>query len=65
MPNLSKGDIRTGFAKNRYVFQASLQQMAIMLQYNTALSYTPEELSLATAIELVCRNLAQSRTNCF
>ncbi|CAK8671716.1 unnamed protein product [Clavelina lepadiformis] len=42
---MSKGEIVTNCFKNRYTFQASTFQMAILLQYNTAVTYTVQQLA--------------------
>ncbi|XP_057324027.1 cullin-1-like [Microplitis mediator] len=50
--NLSKGEIQTNCFKNRYTFQASTFQMAVLLQFNTATSFTVQQLHDATQIRM-------------
>ncbi|XP_053593225.1 cullin-1-like [Microplitis demolitor] len=50
--NLSKGEIQTNCFKNRYTFQASTFQMAVLLQFNTATSFTIQQLNDATQIKM-------------
>lgn len=50
--NRSKGDvIGNGYTKNRYTFQASTFQMAILLMYNNADSYKLSEIAEATKLK--------------
>lgn len=48
--NKSKGEIVTHCFKNRYTIQASMFQMAILLQFNDAMSRTMTELMDATLL---------------
>ncbi|XP_078487195.1 cullin-1-like [Ciona intestinalis] len=49
---MSKGEIVTNCFKNRYTFQASTFQMAILLQYNSATSYTVQQLAENTQLKM-------------
>jgi cullin 1 len=49
--NRSKGDIYTNCFKNRYIFQASTFQLAILLMYNTADTYKISEIAEATKLK--------------
>ncbi|KAI9140141.1 Cullin [Paraphysoderma sedebokerense] len=52
--NHSKGELKATYAKGSktgYTFQVSTFQMAILLPYNNALSYTIEELAQLTALQ--------------
>jgi cullin 1 len=50
--NRSKGDIVTNCFKNRYTFQASTFQMALLLMFNSADSYKISELAEATKLKV-------------
>lgn len=51
--NMSKGElIANCFHRNRYTLQASTFQMAVLLQYNTELSFTVQQLQEGTAIKM-------------
>lgn len=50
--NMSKGELHTNCFKNRYTLQASTFQMAVLLQYNVALSWTVQQLHDATQIKM-------------
>lgn len=50
--NMSKGELHTNCFKNRYTLQASTFQMAVLLIYNTALSWTIQQLQFATQIKM-------------
>lgn len=52
MPLLSKGEIHAYCFKNNYLFTASTMQMAVLLQYNHADSYTMSDLMLKVNIEV-------------
>eukprot|EP00042_Codosiga_hollandica_P046835 m.498374 g.498374 ORF g.498374 m.498374 type:complete len:305 (+) comp57316_c0_seq24:1460-2374(+) len=52
MPQLCKGEVQTGFSKKPYVIQASVFQIAVLLQFNESPSYTTEELRTNTALDL-------------
>merc|ERR1712156_683798 len=49
--NLSKGELATNYLKNRYTFQASTFQMAVLLQYNDAEELTMGQLQENTQIK--------------
>lgn len=49
--NMSKGELHTNCFKNRYTLQASTFQMAVLLQYNGAMSWTIQQLHYATQIK--------------
>uniref|UniRef100_H2YZB7 Cullin-1 n=1 Tax=Ciona savignyi TaxID=51511 RepID=H2YZB7_CIOSA len=49
---MSKGEIVTNCFKNKYTFQASTFQMAILLQYNSATSYTVQQLAENTQLKM-------------
>ncbi|XP_014235584.1 cullin-1 [Trichogramma pretiosum] len=49
--NMSKGELHTNCFKNRYTLQASTFQMAVLLQYNTATSWTMGQLMESTQIK--------------
>nr|CAB3234679.1 cullin-1-like [Phallusia mammillata] len=49
---MSKGEIVTNCFKSRYTFQASTFQMAILLQYNSASSYTVQQLADSTKLKM-------------
>lgn len=50
--NMSKGELHTNCFKNRYTLQASTFQMAVLLQYNAATSWTIQQLHDATQIKM-------------
>merc|ERR1739844_319202 len=50
--HMSKGELITNCFKNRYTLQASTFQMAVLLAYNEADSWTVEALAEATKIKL-------------
>lgn len=50
--HLSKGELVTSCFKNRYTLQASTFQMAVLLQYNTSLSYTVQQLADNTQLKM-------------
>ncbi|XP_053211468.1 cullin-1-like isoform X2 [Panonychus citri] len=50
--NMSKGELSTNCFKNKYTLQASTFQMAVLLQYNTADSYTLQQLCDCTQIKM-------------
>jgi len=50
--HMSKGEIITNCFKNRYTFQASTFQMAILLQYNSGTSYTVKQLADSTQLKM-------------
>ncbi|CAL8109556.1 unnamed protein product [Orchesella dallaii] len=50
--NRSKGDIVTNCFKNRYIFQASTFQMAVLLMFNSNDSYRVGELAEATKLKM-------------
>jgi cullin 1 len=50
--HMSKGEIITNCFKNRYTFQASTFQMAILLQYNSGTSYTVRQLADSTQLKM-------------
>ncbi|UYV60983.1 CUL1 [Cordylochernes scorpioides] len=50
--NMSKGELVTACFRNRYSLQASTFQMAILLQYNSADSFTVQQLHENTQIKL-------------
>jgi len=50
--NRSKGDIITNCFKNRYIFQASTFQMAVLLMFNDRDSYAVSELADATKLKI-------------
>jgi len=50
--NRSKGDIVTNCFKNRYIFQASTFQMAVLLMFNSSDSYRVGELAEATKLKM-------------
>lgn len=52
--NITKGEVRASFAKSSkigYTFQVSAYQLAILLPYNTADSYTYEQLKEITGLQ--------------
>lgn len=49
--NMSKGELVTNCFKNRYTLQASTFQMAVLLQFNLAESWTVMQLSDSTQIK--------------
>lgn len=49
---MSKGEIVTNCFKNRYTLQVSTFQMAVLLQYNSADSYTAAQLQESTLIKM-------------
>lgn len=49
--NMSKGELVTNCFKNRYTLQASTFQMAVLLQYNVADTWTVAQLSEHTQIK--------------
>jgi len=49
---MSKGELVTNFSQNKYIFQASTYQMAVLLQFNTSLSYTVSEIASNTEIKM-------------
>ncbi|XP_056639234.1 cullin-1 isoform X2 [Diorhabda sublineata] len=49
--NMSKGELNTNCFKNRYTLQASTFQMAVLLQYNVADSWTISQLEENTQIK--------------
>ncbi|KAG8042139.1 hypothetical protein G9C98_000130 [Cotesia typhae] len=49
---MSKGEIQTNCFKNKYTFQASTFQMAVLLQFNSATSWTVLQLHEATQIKM-------------
>ncbi|XP_058802499.1 cullin-1-like [Phymastichus coffea] len=49
---LSKGEIITNCFKNRYSFQASTFQMAVLLQYNLSTTWTLQHLHESTQIKM-------------
>lgn len=49
--NMSKGELVTNCFKNRYTLQASTFQMAVLLQYNTADSFTVQQLLESTEVK--------------
>lgn len=49
---MSKGELHTNCFKNRYTLQASTFQMAVLLQYNAATSWTIQQLHDATQIKM-------------
>lgn len=50
--NMSKGELTTNCFKNRYTLQASTFQMAILLQFNVADSWTIAQLAENTQIKV-------------
>ncbi|XP_039267464.2 cullin-1-like [Styela clava] len=50
--HLSKGELVTNCFRNRYTLQASTFQMAVLLQYNTCLSYTVQQLADNTQLKM-------------
>ncbi|XP_046357436.1 cullin-1-like [Haliotis cracherodii] len=50
--HMSKGEIVTNCFKNRYTLQASTFQMAVLLQYNTEVSYNVQQLMEITQIKM-------------
>jgi cullin 1 len=50
--SLSKGEIVTYFTKNRYTFQASTFQMAILLLFNEKTEYTVKDIADLTQIKM-------------
>ncbi|XP_074599588.1 cullin 1 [Brevipalpus obovatus] len=50
--NMSKADLTTNCFRNKYTLQASTYQTAVLLQYNTAESYTLQQLCDCTQIKL-------------
>lgn len=50
--NRSKGEISTNCFKNRYIFQASTFQMAVLLMFNTSDSYRVSDLAEATRLKM-------------
>jgi len=50
--NRSKGDIVTNCFKNRYIFQASTFQMAVLLMFNSNDKYKIGELAEATKLKM-------------
>lgn len=48
----SKGELVTNCFKNRYTLQASTFQMAVLLQYNSNLSYTVQQLADNTQLRM-------------
>ena len=49
--NMSKGELHTNCFKNRYTLQASTFQMAVLLQFNVAESWTISQLEENTQIK--------------
>lgn len=49
---MSKGEIVTNCFKNRYTLQASTFQMAVLLQYNQADTYTVQQIHEGTQIKM-------------
>jgi cullin 1 len=49
---MSKGEVVTHCFKNRYTLQASTFQMAVLLQYNSAETYTVQQLNESTLIKM-------------
>lgn len=49
---MSKGELHTNCFKNRYTLQASTFQMAVLLQFNVAESWTIAQLEENTQIKL-------------
>lgn len=62
--NMSKGELHTNCFKNRYTLQASTFQMAVLLIYNTALSWTIQQLQFATQIKMDFLQQVMRRTQC-
>ncbi|KAF2895631.1 hypothetical protein ILUMI_10541 [Ignelater luminosus] len=50
--NMSKGELVTNCFKNRYTLQASTFQMAVLLQYNVAETWTVAQLTEHTQIKM-------------
>ncbi|GBP90916.1 Cullin-1 [Eumeta japonica] len=50
--SMSKGELVTNCFKNRYTFQASTFQMAVLLKYNKSDTWTVEQLQQHTGIDL-------------
>ncbi|KAH0540917.1 cullin-1-like [Cotesia glomerata] len=50
--SMSKGEIQTNCFKNKYNFQASTFQMAVLLQFNSATTFTVLQLHEATQIKM-------------
>jgi len=50
--NMSKGEVSTTCFKNRYTFQASTFQMAVLLQYNSAETFSIQQLFDNTQIKM-------------
>lgn len=50
--NRSKGDITTNCFRNKYVFQASTFQMAVLLMFNSNDTYRVSELAEATKLKM-------------
>ena len=48
---MSKGELLTNCFKNKYTLQASTIQMAVLLQYNTGISFTLGQLIESTQIK--------------
>jgi len=61
--NRSKGDIVTNCFKNRYIFQASTFQMAVLLMFNSHDSYRIGELVEATKLKMTI--LVQVSVYCY
>lgn len=58
--HMSKGELVTNCFKNRYTLQASTFQMAVLLQYNTADSFSVQQLQESTQIKMVCQAVCQA-----
>lgn len=48
--NYSKNEMRTNYLNQKYIFMTSSYQMAVLTQYNAAMTYSLQELEAATAI---------------
>jgi cullin 1 len=48
--NYSKNEMRTNYLNQKYIFMTSSYQMAVLLQYNSGMTYSLQELEAATSI---------------
>ncbi|KAH9370139.1 hypothetical protein HPB48_015106 [Haemaphysalis longicornis] len=63
--NLSRGELATNCFGNSYTLQASTFQIAVLLQYNNALSFTVQQLQEGTGMEMyILQQVLQTLLKC-
>ncbi|KAH9370574.1 hypothetical protein HPB48_002495 [Haemaphysalis longicornis] len=63
--NLSRGELATNCFGNSYTLQASTFQIAVLLQYNNALSFTVQQLQESTGMEMyILQQVLQTLLKC-